>query len=139
LAYLCCLHPDSGIDTKQIGEIIQTDMGRVHPNALAMINGIHAFRSGDYEAAMRHLRPSGDDVQFPAILFFCAMAAHRMGQANEAQEFLEKAIEEYETRIPGPDGPPVAAYLPDRWACWGQLQILKRQAEEMINAPREGK
>ena len=69
---------------------------------------------------MTRLPKSGDGVEVPTSLFFCAMAACQLGNRAEAESFLQQGIREFVTRISGPEGPSIANYRPDRWLCWGQ-------------------
>ncbi len=78
----------------------------------------------------------GDAVQIPAALLLRAMTAYKLGDENQARELLERGVTEMKKRVPKPDAPQLAAYLPD---CWGKLEVLKREAEGMINGPARWK
>ncbi len=132
LAQLCSLGADSGIDRDKIAQLLAKDMDIVNANAAAFVTGMHDFRSGRYEEAITRLPKAGDAFQVPACLFLRAIAHQKLGQGEEARELFDQATKELPQRVPGPEGPALAVYMPERWVTWGMLQILKREAEEVV-------
>jgi hypothetical protein len=68
----------------------------------------------------------------PLTLLFQAMAHHRLGHSEEARRLLKRAGTSIESKVPSIDGPPLADYLPDRWIVWCMVEVVRREAEELI-------
>ena len=69
--------------------------------------------------------------------FFLAMAHHRLGHADEARRWLEKATQATEEALKPPAEPPgksaePSGAIPPDWKRKLTLQLLRREAEEQI-------
>ena len=133
LAVLCSLGPECGIEREKIGGLLEEDAQRVNATLLAMAAGMHELRSGRYEEALARLPTTGDNLQVPACLFLRAIAGSQLQRKEQARELHAEGIKEFTERVPSPEGPAFAHYMPERWVTWGMLEILRREAEDAIN------
>ena len=72
--------------------------------------------------------------------FFLAMTHHRLGRTDEARHWLEKGIQATEEAMQPPAGSPeksrnTTATIPLSWNRKLTLQLLRREAEQMIQGP----
>ena len=68
------------------------------------------------------------------------MAHHRLGNADEARHWLEKGIQAMGEGLKPPPGPPEESVkrtgtIPPNWYRKLMVQQLRREAEELIQAP----
>ncbi|MBC8870690.1 MAG: tetratricopeptide repeat protein [Planctomycetes bacterium] len=91
------------------------------------------YRCGRFEEALKVLPKHGDTFQVPVSLLVQAMVHQRLGHEDEARRLLRQGIAEMEQRIPTIDGPPLADYMPARWVVWTTHQVLRREAEKLID------
>jgi WD40 repeat protein len=130
---LCCLVPDSGVDRDEMKRLADLALSGHDHNAMKLVGGMVDYRSAQYERAAEQLPESGDPLGGRLALLFRAMARHQLGHAEQARQLLAQAIEEIEQELPTMEGPPVANQ--PRWVVWCMLQIVRREATELIGAP----
>ena len=95
------------------------------------------YRAGRFDDAVTRLTEAvklhGNDGT-PADWLFLAMAHHRLGRADEARKWLDKAsrwIESHWAAEPGP-----AARQSSSWQLRLELRLLHREAMTLVNGPR---
>jgi hypothetical protein len=94
------------------------------------------YRAGRFEDAVKRLTEAEEafkEAKSPrsSIVYnwlFQAMTEHRLGHAEEAKQWLAKAIKDIE-QLPQ-DRPQVGAAMP--WNRRLTLQLLRREAEELL-------
>ncbi len=108
--------------------------------------GAALYRAGRFEEAVKRLTEA---TQLDAgayrtnmlyTWFFLAMAHHRLGHAEEARHWLDKAIEATTKLCSRPPSRlesqrlPTASFRPN-WSRRLTLELLRREAEQLIQAP----
>ena len=97
------------------------------------------YRGGDFETAVASAKTSrehaGQQLYVDATaLLVQAMAEHQLGRLAEARQSLSDALELMQQRIPTPDG----GALGRDWSSWLRFQILRREAEALIDPQEDG-
>jgi len=72
--------------------------------------------------------------------FYLAMAHHRLGHAEEARRWLDKAVQGTQQALKSPVEPPGKSRNPDgvilpNWSRRLTLGLLRREAEQLIQTP----
>ena len=72
--------------------------------------------------------------------FFLAMAQHRLGHAEEAHRWLDKALQGTQQALKSPAEPPgksanADGVIPPNWDRRLTLGLLRREAGQLIEAP----
>jgi tetratricopeptide (TPR) repeat protein len=108
--------------------------------------GAVLYRAGRFEDAIKRLteasalKPDPEDIR-AYNWFFLAMAHHRLGHADKARQWLEKALQDTEKTLKPSSAPAAEAQenaiyptgpMPPTWNRKLQLQLLRREAEEQI-------
>jgi hypothetical protein len=93
------------------------------------------YRGGQFSSAIQWLRKShdlaakGKNAYLETMdCLFLAMAHHRLGEADEARQWLEKARGIMETRFPKIE----SGDLGPGWYDWLSCQIVRREAESLL-------
>jgi len=133
LVQFCSLGPDAGVDRKELTKVVDAALDENDNTTMKLAKGMDDYRCGRFEEALKVLPEYGDTFQVPVSLLFQAMAHKRLGHGNEARRLLRQGIAELEQRIPTIDGPPLADYMPARWVVWTTHQVLRREAEKLID------
>jgi len=138
LIQLCALAPDAGVDTDKLTSLSEGILKEKEKDIpfMKLAAGMNDYRCGRFEQAIARL-PDKGDARLLAMLFR-AMAHRQLGQVQQATEQLERGLQQIEQHVPTVEGPPLADYMPDRWVVWATLDIVRREAEELIeNRPKE--
>ncbi len=99
------------------------------PSDLLLVLGAMLYRQGQYEAALVRLKKQGvaargKEGPTPWDSLFLAMICHRLGQKEEARQWLQKAIDAARAQTEG-------AASPD-WVKKQELELLLREAESVV-------
>jgi serine/threonine protein kinase/Flp pilus assembly protein TadD len=123
---------------------------RTEPRPMQVANTLGAalYRAGRYDEAARQLTWANtlnpDPYRTSLILtwFFLAMTHHHLGHALEAQQWLDKAIQATDRALdpsakpaasPARDATDPAGGIPPAWTRRLTLQLLRREAVELLN------
>ena len=90
------------------------------------------LRSGDDESAATAGQIPGDVYQRSLAKFTAAIALARLGRREDATAMLATATRIFEENVPDPAGPKLAAYHPERWIVWCQLELMRREAQAAL-------
>jgi tetratricopeptide (TPR) repeat protein len=147
LAWTCILAPGAVADEAQAVQLAEKAVAK-DPKKLSYLCMVGAalYRAGRFEEAARRLteatalQRSPHEGPMAYTWFFLAMAQQRLGHADEARRWLDKAVQATEEALkphaepPGNSVEPTGAILPS----WNQkltLQLLRREAVELIQGP----
>jgi WD40 repeat protein/tetratricopeptide (TPR) repeat protein len=109
-----------------------------HDYAYARTLGGALLRAGRLQAAVQQLQKASS--LDPSTSLLLAMAHHHLGHADEARQWLDKAVQQIEQVLrqrPKNAGTEATALAPDEFA-WTErlsLQLLRRDAEALIRGP----
>jgi tetratricopeptide (TPR) repeat protein len=123
IAWICVLRPEALPDLKPAVELAQLavrdDPTHANHNTLGGI----LYRAGQYKDAVAELKEAiklNNQDGMAADFLFLAMAHHRLGQADEAHQWLDRARQELEKH------PPVF------WSKQVEYQLFRSEAETLI-------
>jgi WD40 repeat protein/serine/threonine protein kinase/Flp pilus assembly protein TadD len=141
--WTCTLTPNSGAGPDQIVSLAEKSLAKSsrdhwHVNQL----GAALYRAGRFEDAVKRLNEATELSSHPyrtnmlQTWFFLAMAHHRLGHAEKARRWLEKASRVTEAALKPPEKYSTdTGAIPPNWAQKLTLQLLRREAEELIQGP----
>ena len=98
------------------------------------------YRGGDFESAVASAQRSRQHAAQVAIyprataLVVQAMAEHQLGRLAEARQSLRAAHDLMERQMPTPE----SGTLELHWHDWLRFQILRREAEALIDQKEDG-
>jgi tetratricopeptide (TPR) repeat protein len=133
----CLLHPDAMVDLERVQRLADraaaAATGRFR-RWCHLVQGLAQYRRGNFSDAIEHVRHclhhEGDPLYLTATpLLVQAMAQQRLGRHAEAQESLGQA-----SLLLEPVRRPEDAPLDSLWPDWLRYQILRREAEQVVNA-----
>ncbi len=145
--WTCTLSPGSGADPVRIVSLAEDRLAKSsrdhwHVNQL----GAALYRAGRFEEAVRRLteatelscHPYGTNMLH--AWFYLAMAHHRLGHADEARRWLDRAVQGTQEALESPAEPPAKSgntdgVIPPNWSRRLTLGLLRREAERWIQAP----
>jgi serine/threonine protein kinase/WD40 repeat protein/tetratricopeptide (TPR) repeat protein len=144
--WTCTLSPVSGADPNQIVSLAENLLAKSsrdhwHVNQL----GAALYRAGRFEEAVTRLSEAIELSCHPYrtnmlhTWYFLAMAHHRLGHAEEARRWLEKAVQGTDEALKSPGdtlakaGNPDGA-IPPNWSRKLTLGLLRCEAEQWIQA-----
>ena len=145
--WTCTLSPESGADPDRIVSLAEDLLARSsrdhwHVNQL----GAALYRAGRFEAAVARLTEAAELSCHPYrtnLLYtwsYLAMAHHRLGHAEEARRWLDRAVQGRQGALKSPAEPPgksgnADGVIPPNWDRRLTLGLLRREAERLIQAP----
>jgi WD40 repeat protein/Flp pilus assembly protein TadD len=145
--WTCTLSPNSGANPALIVGLAEKLLAKSsrdhwHVNQL----GAALYRAGRFDEAVKRLTEATELSSHPyrtnmlQTWFFLAMAHHRLGHADEARRWLQKASRATEDMLKPPTKPPeksstAAGAIPPNWARKLTLQFLRREAVQLIQSP----
>jgi WD40 repeat protein/serine/threonine protein kinase/Flp pilus assembly protein TadD len=141
----CTLTPNSGGDPDRIVDLAEKLLAKSsrdhwHVNQL----GAALYRAGRFEEAVKRLTEATELNAHPyranmlLTWFFLALAHQRLGHAEEARHWLDKAGRATEDALKPPEKPSTAdGSIPPNWARKLTLQLLRREAEQLLGPPRD--
>jgi serine/threonine protein kinase/WD40 repeat protein/Flp pilus assembly protein TadD len=146
-AWTCTLTPNSGADPARIVELAEkslTRSSRDHWHVSQL--GAALYRAARFEEAVKRLTEATELSSHPYqtnmlhTWFFLTMAYYRLGHADLARRWLDKAVQGTEEALKWPNGPPgqvtkCNGTLPLNWHRKLGLQLLRREAEQLIQSP----
>ncbi len=152
--WTCTLTPNSGADPARIVSLAEKAIAK-SPKGQGYVNQDHwhinqlgsaLYRAGRFKEAVERLTEATKLNAHPYrsnmlhTWFFLAMAHHRLGHADEARRWLDKATQGTEEALKShaeplgnsrnPDG-----VIPPNWNRRLTLQLLRREAEQLIQGP----
>jgi WD40 repeat protein/Flp pilus assembly protein TadD len=142
--WICTLTPHSAASPTRIADLAEKSLAHSsrdhwHVNQL----GASLYRAGRFEEAVQwlteatelHAHPYQTNMLY--TWFFLAMAHHRLGHADEARCWLDKASRATEEVLKPPEkSSMVAGTIAPNWARKLTLQLLRREAEQLVQSPR---
>jgi tetratricopeptide (TPR) repeat protein len=147
LAWTCVLAPNAGVDPAQLVSLAERASGKPPEDLWGAIRiGAALYRAGRFDEAVKRLNEATALDADPSrtnmlcTWFFLAMAHRRLGHADEARRWLEKATRATEEALKPPAEPPgksaePSGAIPPSWKGKLTLQLLHREAEEQIQGP----
>jgi tetratricopeptide (TPR) repeat protein len=143
-AWTCTLTPKAGADPAQLVLLAEKALAK-SPKDHWNVNllGAALYRAGRFEEAVKRLTEASTlhaDPYRTNMLYtwyFLAMAHQRLGHADEARRWLDQATEEALKPAAGRPEKSGAAFggIPPNWNRKLTLQLLRREAEELIHGP----
>jgi tetratricopeptide (TPR) repeat protein len=139
VARTCTLAGDALPDLKPL--LLQAEKAvAADPESAADLRRLGAllYRAGQYEAAQRRLQEAarlrGQEPDARDWLFL-AMASQRLGRGEEAKTWLDKAVRwiDQAERVKAGDD---AGAAPLSWQQRQEYQLLRREAEALVKAPK---
>jgi tetratricopeptide (TPR) repeat protein len=133
IAWTCALGPEALPDLKPAVELARLAVrANVRDAGIRNTLGAILYRAGQYKEAVAELNKAiklNQKGGTAADFLFLAVAHHRLGQADEARQWLDRARQELEKN------PPV------HWSVQVEFQLFRREAEALIEgpAPDDGK
>ena len=97
--------------------------------------GAALYRSGQYTAAIGRLNEACKALREGGTAFdwlFLAMAHQRLGQTEQARQWLDKAIQSID-QLEQAKTESLASAVPLQWVYRLELPILRREAEAIVN------
>jgi tetratricopeptide (TPR) repeat protein len=146
LAHACALAPQALAGDARVRQLAQLRMDLTPSQPAARAWSIHVlglahYRTGQNDRAIELLqegvRDTPDSDRNVLNFLVLAMAHHRLMHTAEAQRWLSRAQKCIKQEIrPGPDD----GFIPPRrpWWDWLCVQMLEREAEQLLNAPDRG-
>jgi WD40 repeat protein/tetratricopeptide (TPR) repeat protein len=145
--WTCTLSPASGADPERIVSLAENLLAKSsrdhwHVNQL----GAALYRARRFEEAVTRLTEATELSCHPYrtnmlyTWFYLAMAYHRIGHAEEARRWLEKAVQGTDEALKATgetlakSGKPNGA-IPPNWSRRLTLGLLRREAEQLTQAP----
>jgi WD40 repeat protein/serine/threonine protein kinase/Tfp pilus assembly protein PilF len=142
-AWTCTLAPNSGADPDRIANLAEKLLAKSsrdhwHVNQL----GAALYRARRFDEAVKRLTEANElnchpyQTNMLHTWFYLAMAHHRLGHTEEARRWLEKASRATEDALKPPTRSSTAdGAIPPNWARKLTLQLLRREAEQLIPGP----
>jgi serine/threonine protein kinase/Flp pilus assembly protein TadD len=144
LAWTCVLAPEAVADTAQPVQLAEKAVANEPKNLQYLCTlGAALYRAGRFEEAVKRLTAASAlqanerQTAMAYTWFFLAMAHHRLGHADEARRWLDKATQATEEALKPPAEPPekpVDAPIPilPAWNRKLTLHLLRREVAELI-------
>jgi Flp pilus assembly protein TadD len=144
LVWACVLAPDGFEDYAPLldlaGKAVTFDR---HDYTCARALGGALLRAGRLEAAVQQLEKAASlQPEASSVSLLLALAHHRLGRADQARQWLDKAVQRMEQlsrQRPKNAGSEAYAVAPDElvWTERLSLLLLRREAETLIRSPAE--
>jgi Tfp pilus assembly protein PilF len=134
VAWVCVLVPDAVADPLRPLRLAEWAVAH-QPKNEDCLNTLGAafYRAGKFEEAVKRLNAAiqarGKGRKYEDWLFL-AMAHHRLGHADEAQQWLAKAVREIDTALAEKPGSARAQAL--SWQQRQEMQFLRHEAETLL-------
>jgi tetratricopeptide (TPR) repeat protein len=133
---ICKLAPDAVADLARPVQLAEKRLAR-HPHDAELMGvlGDTLYRKGDLDAAAQRLEASiraAPGISVHRRKLFLAMAYHRLGRTAKAQQLLQEAVQwiEENGQEKLAEGAELKEPLP--WSVRLDLQLLRREAEELL-------
>ena len=146
-SWICTLTPNSGADPAQLVDLSEKSLAkssRDHWHVTQL--GAALYRAGRFGEAVERLTEATELSSYPyrtnmlCTWFFLSMARHRLGHADEARRWLDKAVQGTEDALKSPaevlgkSGKPDGV-IPPNWNRKWTLRLLRREAKQLIGGP----
>jgi eukaryotic-like serine/threonine-protein kinase len=152
--WTCTLSPNSGTDPARSVALAERAIAK-STKGQGYINWNHwnvnqlgaaLYRAGRFEEAVKRLTEATGLDAHPyrtnmlQTWFYLAMAHHRLGHAEDARRWLLEAVQGTEQALNSPTEPLLksgnhAGVIPPNWNRELTLQLLRREAEKLIQGP----
>jgi tetratricopeptide (TPR) repeat protein len=134
LAWACSIAPDALVDPVQAVQLAERAYAQAKDSITRNTLGAALYRAGRFDEAVEKLNQN-EETHGAFDWFFLAMAHQRLGHAEPARHFLDKALAGFEQYTqPNAKVP----WWRDRSLTFDQrleLQLLRREAETLIKGP----
>ncbi len=140
VALICLLRPDALSEGRRVFQLAELGAAGVPQGAWYLLTlGAAHYRAGEFPQAIRRLEqalvaPSADYYTSIIAQHFLAMAHHAAGHADEARQWLDKAIRRSDKALPG-EG---SKSLGPSWCDWIMCQRLRQEAEALLKEKTAG-
>ncbi|HJT33051.1 MAG TPA: tetratricopeptide repeat protein [Pirellulales bacterium] len=150
LVWTCVLAPEAVSNPALAAQVAEKAMTN-DPNNQSCLNmlGATLYRAGRFDEAAKRLSEANTATPDPFTSsvytwLFLAMTHHRLGHADEARQWLDKAVQAIDTagqevvqRDKEPSGKPheIKAASPLSWNRALTFQLLRREAQDLIMKP----
>jgi Flp pilus assembly protein TadD len=133
VAWTCVLSADASVDWKRCVALAEKAVAsQTDRHAYLNTLGAALYRAGDYATAVSRLEEADRAYGkggYAADWLFLAMSHHRLGNARESRQWLNKAvswIDQEEQKLEAGDKPPRS------WQRRLELRLLRQEAETLI-------
>jgi WD40 repeat protein len=135
VARTCCLAPDAVADRAGVVALARRAQAQ-KPANLDYLNTLGAalYRAGDFTGAQQCLAETAKARRAKGNVWdwlFLAMTHHQLGQPNEAQRWLDKAVQALDQTAADRPPPGAGTLLP--WYDRLELELLRREATMLLH------
>jgi tetratricopeptide (TPR) repeat protein len=131
VAWTCLLLPDAVSDQKLLKELAKRSVdGAPEDPWTQMTLGLAHYRSGQFEQAIKRLKPYAVSWSTIPASLLLAMAHQRLGQSEEARRWLDKAVKQMEAEVAAKVNEPVRT--PGNAHSWATFEVLRGEAVELL-------
>jgi tetratricopeptide (TPR) repeat protein len=151
--WTCVMAPNAGGDPMALASGAEKALGKeAGAHHYATLLGAALYRAGRYDGAARQLTrastldPDPYRTNMIYTWFFLGMTQHRLGHTQEAQQWLDKANKATDRALdpsakpatgPARNATDPAGGIPPAWNRRLTLQLLRREAVELLKTERE--
>jgi tetratricopeptide (TPR) repeat protein len=129
----CTLRPQGAADPAEILRLARRayDTERNGWNAYSL--GLANYRAGEFELARQHIEEAQQISQWFPYWPALAMTHHRLGQADAAREWLDKANEMFRKVTEGMSSERLTTLIENRyWQSWAYFEAMLLEARDVI-------
>jgi tetratricopeptide (TPR) repeat protein len=131
VAWTCFLMPDAVSDQKLLMKLAQRSVdGAPGDPWTGMTLGLAFYRAGQFELAIKRLKPYAVSWSTIPASLLLAMAHQRLGQSEEARRWLDKAVKQMEAEVAAKGNEPVRTLTNAH--NWAACEVLRREAEDLL-------
>jgi WD40 repeat protein/serine/threonine protein kinase/Tfp pilus assembly protein PilF len=146
--WTCTLSANCGTDPARIVHLAEKSLAEL-PGDHGRVNQLGAalYRAGRFEDAVKVLNEATAlsvkpyQTEMLHTWFYLAMVHHRLGHAEPARRWLEKAVQATEIALESANAtvgkPRAAGVVPPYWDGKTTLQLLRREAEQLMQGPEQ--
>jgi tetratricopeptide (TPR) repeat protein len=140
VALSCLLRPDAGGDRSQVLQLAEQALAGRPQEAWSLLTlGAAYHRAGQFAQAIQRLEqalvaPTADPYTSILAQLLLAMAHHAAGHADEARQWLDRAIQRSDKALPG-EGSKVPW---PNWGDWIMCRCLRQEAEALLKEKTTG-
>jgi tetratricopeptide (TPR) repeat protein/tRNA A-37 threonylcarbamoyl transferase component Bud32 len=131
LARTCAMARQSPVDPSRAVQWANQALASDQPAWYFHALGLAQYRAGQFDHALQSFaKANGKAWAYRELNWFgLALVHHRLGHPDEARQYLDKGVQWLKRYGPPGPGRPAKIYPID----WLEAQVLRREAEEMLN------
>ncbi len=140
VALICLLRPDAVSEGQRVSRLAELGAAGVPQGAWYLLTlGAAHYRAGQFPQAIRRLEqalvvPTADYYTSILTRLLLAMAHHAAGHADEARQWLDRAVERSDKALPRAE----SKALGPSWCDWVMCRLLRQEAEALLNEKTTG-